>query len=441
MHGHACLSRLSSPPSWLANIRHCVDAGTSLHHSTLATESSPDSSPLASAHGGGYPIPRGGSYYRPLDSPIGYNHYHHGSSHAASSLGSASMLDYVSADDSDSSSDGDLDLDFDLMDTAPVSNTPAAAAAMTTASAASAAAAASASTTTAATMATAMELAASSLLNHQKARFGARYNNPPRFARNRPMMTPSPVIQPHSPKFGGSNGGGNGGGNGGNGSASGSGSGFEYAVRRNSISLGPSALEYEAYDVADRAPGDRAGDRPTDPVRRPVSRRGSLLPKTKNFQRIKAALIEEASPIELEVRREAEITRQIREEDSPQSVDTGLLANIGEDERADTGDCSAPSASASTSASVPASQKGGVGTDTDLERRMSFSWQAERHGGGFWFGGGSADQMDGLGRSPPPFPGSLRMGGDGDIIVFPPASSFLNKTNGIDDDGRWTRRR
>lgn len=263
-----------------------------------------------------------------------------------------------------------------------------------------------------------MELAASSLLNHQKARFGARYNPPRRAsvsARNRPMMTPSPVIQPHSPKFGGSNGGGNGG----NGSASGS--GFEYAVRRNSISLGPSALEYEACDVADRAPGDRAGDRPADPVRRPVSRRGSLLPKTKNFQRIKAALIEEASPIELEVRREAEITRQIREEDSPQSVDTGLLANIGEDERADAGDSSAPSASA------PASQKGGVDTDTELERRMSFSWQAERHGGGFWLGGGSADQMDGLGRSPPPFPGSLRMAGDGDIIVSPPSCQVFGQ--------------
>ncbi|KAF8535981.1 hypothetical protein BDD12DRAFT_749949 [Trichophaea hybrida] len=315
---------------------------TSLHHSTLAAESSPDSSPLATSSG--YPIPRGN--YRPLDSPISNNHnYPPGSSHA-SSLGSASMLDYASGDDSDSSTDEDVDLDFDLMDTlTPSNNTPAP---------------------------TAMESAASiSLLDHQKARFGARH--PPRRSsigsRTKPMMSPSPIIQPisQSPKMS---------------------NGFDYPMlRRNSLTLGPSALEYEV-------------DRP-DPIRRPVSRRGSLLPKTKNFQRIKAALIEESSPIDLEVKREAEITRQIREEEphlSPQPPAPSQggetrtmeseLANIGEEDGGtESGD----------------SVSNGIG--------ISFSKQAERHGG-FWFG----DQMEGISGSPPTFPGS-RMGSDGDIIM------------------------
>jgi hypothetical protein len=324
--------------------------GTSLHHSTLAAESSPDSSPLATSSG--YPIPRGN--YRPLDSPISNNHNHPPGSSHASSIGSASMLDYASGDDSDSSIDEDVDLDFDLMDTlTPSNNTPAA---------------------------TTMESAASiSLLDHQKARLGARHTSRRSSisSRTRPMMTPSPIIQPvsQSPKMS---------------------SGFDYPMRRNSLTLGPSVLEYEA-------------DRP-DPVRRPVSRRGSLLPKTKNFQRIKAALIEESSPIDLEVKREAEITRQIREEEphlSPQPSQgenrtmESELANIGEEDGTESGDS--------------ASQGNrGIG--------ISFSKQAERHGG-FWFG----DQMDGIGGSPPTFPG-LRMGSDGDIIVCRP-KFFTSVTN------------
>ncbi|KAI9805918.1 MAG: hypothetical protein M1825_000532 [Sarcosagium campestre] len=50
-------------------------------------------------------------------------------------------------------------------------------------------------------------------------------------------------------------------------------------------------------------------------VRRPVTRRGNLLPKSKNFARIKAALMEEGSPIESEFQREAEVVRQVRESD------------------------------------------------------------------------------------------------------------------------------
>ncbi|CZR52355.1 uncharacterized protein PAC_02232 [Phialocephala subalpina] len=50
-------------------------------------------------------------------------------------------------------------------------------------------------------------------------------------------------------------------------------------------------------------------------VRRPVTRRGNMLPKTKGFARIRAALAEESAPVETEVRREAEVVRQTREAD------------------------------------------------------------------------------------------------------------------------------
>ncbi|CAG8981533.1 hypothetical protein HYALB_00013925 [Hymenoscyphus albidus] len=50
-------------------------------------------------------------------------------------------------------------------------------------------------------------------------------------------------------------------------------------------------------------------------IRRAVTRRGNMLPKTKNFARIAAALAEETAPVETEVRREAEVVRQTRESD------------------------------------------------------------------------------------------------------------------------------
>jgi hypothetical protein len=53
----------------------------------------------------------------------------------------------------------------------------------------------------------------------------------------------------------------------------------------------------------------------------------------------------------------------------------------------------------------------GNGDGKDDKDGMSFSKQAQRHGG-FWFG----DQMEGISGSPPTFPRS-RHGSDGDIRV------------------------
>lgn len=110
--------------------------------------------------------------------------------------------------------------------------------------------------------------------------------------------------------------------------------------------------------------------------------------------------------METEVKREAEITRQIREEEeeSPSatapSQDAELADIREEDESMGSG-----------------GENGSLGRGKGVG--ISFSKQAQRHGG-FWFG----DQMDGLGGSPPTFPG-LRTTTDGDIMVGGRASLRL----------------
>ncbi|TGZ78225.1 hypothetical protein EX30DRAFT_385563 [Ascodesmis nigricans] len=366
-------------------------ACTSLHHTTLA-ESSPDSSPLAS---GGFAIPSRNHHNRSLDSPIGP--IAPGSSHA-SSLGSQCMLDYApSADSSDSSSDDDLD-DTDIDD---------------------ALAASLSSTTTSATKLT--ESAATlSLRNHQKARQGNKpwrrhhHNHhwpfPGGIGRNPGL---SPTLRAGQRGFVGMD-----------------------VQRRDMLDLGPAALE---------APGE------VGVVRRPVSRRGSLLPKTKNFQRIKAALIEESCPVDVEVKREAEITRQIREEDEPVSVSGSPypspqkllqqhLQHVNELGMTLTPSLAqVNSTTPTTEGAIPAASA------TPTPQNRSFQEEAQRHGG-FWF----SDQMEGIVSPlsgtpflpplpPPPRTPSLssatpqRQNSDGDIIMStddppPPSSSSLFST-------------
>lgn len=59
-------------------------------------------------------------------------------------------------------------------------------------------------------------------------------------------------------------------------------------------------------------------------VRRAVTRRGNLLPKTKGFARIRAALAEESAPVDAEVRREADTLKQVRATDTSVSFPTSM---------------------------------------------------------------------------------------------------------------------
>ena len=91
--------------------------------------------------------------------------------------------------------------------------------------------------------------------------------------------------------------------------------------RRESLSLGTDMLhlsdseDNEKRSLKGQAAAMDIFDSPRGVVRRPVNRRSNMLPKSKGFARIKAALLEESTPIDTELRKEAEVIRQVQEND------------------------------------------------------------------------------------------------------------------------------
>ncbi|KAL1880576.1 hypothetical protein VTK73DRAFT_5381 [Phialemonium thermophilum] len=89
-------------------------------------------------------------------------------------------------------------------------------------------------------------------------------------------------------------------------------------ARRESISWAANQLHISGSESDENLRSqNETVDSPSRPsvIKRAVTRRGNLLPKTKGFARIRAALAEETAPIEAEVRREAEVVRQVRDSD------------------------------------------------------------------------------------------------------------------------------
>ncbi|KAJ6437749.1 ankyrin repeat domain-containing protein 17 [Purpureocillium lavendulum] len=88
-------------------------------------------------------------------------------------------------------------------------------------------------------------------------------------------------------------------------------------ARRESISWQANQLHISSVEAEEggRSSEDTGQEAQKGVVRRPVTRRGNLLPKTKTFARIRAALLEEGAPAEAETRREAEVVKQVRESD------------------------------------------------------------------------------------------------------------------------------
>ncbi|OBT59756.1 hypothetical protein VE04_00199 [Pseudogymnoascus sp. 24MN13] len=114
--------------------------------------------------------------------------------------------------------------------------------------------------------------------------------------------------------------------------------------RRESISWAANQLHIdgsESDDGALKSTLENPENLPTTPardgqrgvIRRAVTRRGNMLPKTKGFARIRAALAEEGAPVETEVRREATVIRQVRENDMdlepsrPRALSTATLSS------------------------------------------------------------------------------------------------------------------
>ncbi|KAF2227571.1 hypothetical protein BDZ85DRAFT_254521 [Elsinoe ampelina] len=114
------------------------------------------------------------------------------------------------------------------------------------------------------------------------------------------------------------------------------------STRRESLALGTETLHLSSSnDSGDERSDNKNSDAkekekeaPTTPgvVRRAVTRRGNLLPKTKGFARIRAALMEESAPVDAESRREAETIKQVRERDERPSFSgprsPGLLPTV-----------------------------------------------------------------------------------------------------------------
>ena len=110
--------------------------------------------------------------------------------------------------------------------------------------------------------------------------------------------------------------------------------------RRESLSLGTDELRLSDSEEGPVRPNgigahsDIDAEGPRGVVRRAVTRRGNLLPKTKGFARIKAALIEESMPVDSEVRREAEVVKQVQDNDpnySPPGLDADSVQRSIED--------------------------------------------------------------------------------------------------------------
>ncbi|KAF9893191.1 hypothetical protein FE257_011614 [Aspergillus nanangensis] len=166
--------------------------------------------------------------------------------------------------------------------------------------------------------------------------------------------------------------------------------------RRESLSLGTRDLRLS--DLSDE--GETRGPRAHSPsasnidggplgvIRRAVTRRGSLLPKTKTFARIRAALLEENAPIDYEAKREAEVIRQVHESEPniPQKSPTlDAFSNVNPFQ---------PPESSRSVEDLP------VKSGTSIPDEPSFSDAAHRNSRGtdFW------NSFDERYRTPPPPP-------------------------------------
>ncbi|KKK25484.1 hypothetical protein ARAM_002062 [Aspergillus rambellii] len=166
------------------------------------------------------------------------------------------------------------------------------------------------------------------------------------------------------------------------------------ASRRESLSLGTRDLRLS--DVSDE--GENRSTRAHSPtatksdggplgvIRRAVTRRSSLLPKTKTFARIRAALMEESAPIDCEAKREAEVIRQVRESEPEMPQTSPILTAFSSPN---------PFISRGLSTSL---EDGGKSGAMIPDEPTSFSDQAHRNSGGheFW------NSFDERYRTPPP---------------------------------------
>ncbi|EGE06713.1 hypothetical protein TEQG_05708 [Trichophyton equinum CBS 127.97] len=367
-----------SPASVLPRRSRGLDfsrACTNLHHSTLA-ESSPDSSPVVSGRGIAIPQRRGTAGSTGMGmagSPSSSHHQLHNcltsaGSHAeraaiSSSVGSVNMIDSDSSSTDDEDDDGSIH-GFDRGD--PGGITPQA---KKSGLGLSAPFSPSLIPASSADWMSGFSAAKASLMNFQRARYrnskkrhsssSASGASPRLLATSR-----SPPAEKALDSVGGS-------------SLSQSLASRDIKSKLDELAHIPS--DFHLSDGSDDVIAGKQAGISSRVIRRPVTRRGNLLPKPKNFARIRATLFEECAPVESDTKKEAEVVRQVRENDAsgapqPQSI----LPNALEIK-----DSTPPSL---------------VPEEAHQRPPTSFSRQVSRNSGGidFW------NAFDGRYRTPPP---------------------------------------
>ncbi|KAG9239142.1 hypothetical protein BJ875DRAFT_243913 [Amylocarpus encephaloides] len=409
-----------SPTSVLPRRSRGLDfsrAATNLHHSTLAEQSSPDSSPTISGRAMNIPNRKNGLHLQyGLDSVN-----NHSSSlwstmanadrvGVSSSLGSVNMMCTDSS--SDSSDDADLmdadDIDDSILTTPQVGRMSTPFGPLPQSSPGSGW--------------VGQSPAVSSLMNFQRARLRhgksrkssssgsgsvasltSPYSKSPPTVRSMENMSTNPV-------------------------------GREMAVdgmrsRRESISWAANQLHISGSESddgtlkstlenMDSTPGTPGRDGQRGVIRRVVTRRGNMLPKPKGFARIRAALAEESAPVETEFRREAEVVRQTRESDvdleiaRPLTLSTNTTTN------------SSPSLGSQTQESLEGIPEDDIMADISSGLSGSFKQQVMRNskGKGFW-----ENFKDEKHRTPPPyfFPRGSSSGMSEDVLADSPTPPML----------------
>ncbi|KAI0554029.1 hypothetical protein F4679DRAFT_393860 [Xylaria curta] len=280
----------ASPTNMLPRRSRGLDfsrAATGLHHSTLAEQSSPDSSPTIGGRGMNIPRRGNGDYgAEPSSTPFRSMMGNHGRMHISGSVGSTNPI----VSDSSSSS-GDDDLMDDEMEDA-ILNTPQAAK----------------SDVQSHNIHPAPWIPGGSPAINSLSSFRIRPRKQPKkkprglaslgfnaaLSRSPPSnnlmkdMRDIPMAHPRRESI---------------------------SWAANQLHISGTEAEERAVETADPTPITPGRDGIRGVIKRVVTRRGNLLPKTKGFARIRAALAEEGAPIDSEVRREAEVIRQVRESD------------------------------------------------------------------------------------------------------------------------------
>ncbi|KAF8858359.1 hypothetical protein BDZ45DRAFT_673971 [Acephala macrosclerotiorum] len=296
-----------SPSSVLPRRSRGLDfsrAATNLHHSTLAEQSSPDSSPTIAGRAMNIPNRKNGLHFSSNSESMNNTSSSLWSTMAnaermtvSSSLGSVNMM---GSDSSGSSSDDD-----DLMDADDIDDSI-----LTTPQVNKLAGPFSGGLQGSPGF-VGQSPAVSSLMNFQRQRLRHGKRKSSSSGSGNSMASPSSKSPPAMRGMDMNNG------------YFGKEQAESSSARRESISWAANQLHIsgsESDDSTLKSTLENVDGMPITPgragvVRRPVTRRGNMLPKTKGFARIRAALAEESAPVETEVRREAEVVRQTREAD------------------------------------------------------------------------------------------------------------------------------